>query len=88
MPTVRVINEANPFSLVYTKNSLSLQSLNNLSLILSKQDNVSVVIIPVLVFVVIQSPETLRNVQSQKRYDQHESGSNHRCVPSSFTALS
>jgi hypothetical protein len=66
MPNLRVINDANSFPLVYTKNSLSLQFLNTLSLFLSKQENVSVIITRVLVFAVILRPGTVRNVQSQK----------------------
>jgi hypothetical protein len=58
MPTVHVINEANPFPFVYTNNSLSLQSLNTVSLILSKQDNTSVIITRVLVFVVRRNPKS------------------------------
>jgi len=88
MPTLHVINEASHFLFVYTKNSPQLQSVNNLSLILSKQDNASAITTRVLVFVVILNPGTEREVQSQKRCDQLASGSTHRCVPSPFTALS
>ena len=62
MSTVLVINEASPFRIIYTKNSLSLLSLNNVRFVLSMQDNTSAIITSGLVIVVILHPGTEREL--------------------------